>query len=125
MPAQQARDVFLTLKSEFAQRNIALAAGKTALAKQPALSDQFQTTIKAINDLAGERNAAVHTMWGMEWVYWGPAHYSAKIGLLPGATRHEKLKDDFPAQCAELRRKLQDHFMELKRVLSEYEKLTA
>jgi len=125
MPDEQARDVFFTLKSDFAQRDIVLAAGKTALAKYPALWEQLQKTIKAINDLAGERNAAVHTMWGVEWVYWGGMSYSAKIGLLPGVRPHKRLRDDFVAQCAELRQKLEDHSMELNGIRSEYAKLTA
>jgi hypothetical protein len=124
MPAERARDVFFTLKSDFAQRDIALAAGKTALAKFPTLWEQLQNVIKAINDLAGERNAAVHTMWGIEWVSWGGVSYSAKVGLLSGVTPHKRLKDDFVTQCAELRQKLQNHFVELDHVRSEYEKWT-
>jgi hypothetical protein len=88
--------------------------------------ERFKTTIDKINDLAGERNAAVHTMWAIDWQYWGgPALYFPKIGVAPGAIPHKKLKDDFSAQCAELNRKLQEHFVELDRIRSEYEKLTA
>ena len=37
MPAEEARDVFFALKSDRLQRDITLAAGKTALAEHPAL----------------------------------------------------------------------------------------
>jgi hypothetical protein len=125
MPDEQASDVFFALKSDRSQRDIALAAGKTALAKHPTLWERFKTTIEKINDLAGERNAAVHTMWAIDWQYWGLALYSPKIGVAPGAIPHKRLSDDFPAQCAELNRKLHEHFVELDRIRSEYEKLTA
>jgi hypothetical protein len=45
------------------QRDITIAAGKTALAEHPALWERFETTLEKVNELAGERNAAVHTMW--------------------------------------------------------------
>jgi hypothetical protein len=127
MPFEQARSVFFALKSDRSQRDITLAAGETALADHPALWDRFKRSVNQINELAGERNAAVHTMWAIDWQYWGgPSLYFAdKIGPAPGAIPPKKLKDDFPAQCAELSRKLQEHIVELERIRSEYEKLTA
>ena len=71
MPAEEARDIFFTLKSDRLQRDITLAAGKTALAGHPALWERFETTLEKVNELAGERNAAVHTMWAIDWQYWG------------------------------------------------------
>ena len=45
----------------------------------------------------------------------GPTFHTVKIGLLSGTTPHKRLKDDFPAQCAELREALRQHFEELMR----------
>jgi hypothetical protein len=126
MPTEEARDVFFALKSDRLQRDITLAAGKTALAEHPALWERFETTLEKVNELAGERNAAVHTMWAIDWQYWGvPSLYFPKVGVASEAILHEKLKDDFPAQFAELNQKLQEHFVELDRIRGEYEKLTA
>ena len=126
MPAEEARDVFFALKSDRLQRDITLAAGKTALAGHPALWERFETTLEKVNELAGERNAAVHTMWAIDWQYWGgPSFYFPKIGVAPGAIPHEKLNEDFVAQFAELNQKLHEQFVELERIRSEYEKLTA
>ena len=125
MPSEQAQDAFFTLKSDRAQRDMALAAGTTALAEHPALLERFKATLEKINDLAGERNAAVHTMWAIDWQYWGgPSFYFPKIGVAPGAIPHEKLNEDFVAQFAELNQKLHEQFVELERIRSEYEKLT-
>jgi hypothetical protein len=63
-------------------------------------------------------------MWGIEWIWWGSASYSAQIGLLKGAAAHAKLKKDFQAQCTNLREAPKDHFLELERIRAEYEKLT-
>jgi hypothetical protein len=126
MPTERASDIFFALRSDRSQRDVALAAAKTALVEHPNLWELFKTTIDKINDLAGERNAAVHTMWAIDWQYWGgPSLYFPKIGVAPGAIPHKKLKEDFSAQCAELNRKLQEHFVELDRIRSEYEKVTA
>ena len=115
MPSEQAQDAFFTLKSDRAQRDMALAAGTTALAEHPALLERFKATLEKINDLAGERNAAVHTMWAIDWQYWGgPSFYFAKIGVAPGAIPHEKLNEDFVAQFAELNQKLHEQFVELQ-----------
>ena len=125
MPDEQAQDVFFAVKSDGVQRDIALAAGKTALAKHPALWEGFRTVIAEINDLAGERNAAVHTMWAIDSQYWGgPALFFPKIGVASGAIPHKRLKADFQAQCAELNEKLQRLSVELERLRNAYEKLT-
>jgi hypothetical protein len=98
MPAEEARDIFFALKSDRLQRDITLAAGKTALAEHPALWERFETILENINELAGERNAAVDTMWAIDWQYWGvPSLYFPKVGFASEAIPHEKLKDDFPA----------------------------
>jgi hypothetical protein len=103
-----------------------LPQAKRQFAEHPALWERFETTLEKVNELAGERNAAVHTMWAIDWQYWGvPSLYFPKVGVASEAILHEKLKDDFPAQFAELNQKLQEHFVELDRIRGEYEKLTA
>jgi hypothetical protein len=126
MPPEQAQDAFFGTKSDKTQRDMALAAGTTALAEHPSLLERFKAAIEKIDELAGERHAAVHTMWAIDWQYWGgPSLYFPKIGVAPGAIAHPKLKDDFVAQFAELNQKLHEQFVELERIRSEYEKLTA
>ncbi len=64
-------------------------------------------------------------MWAVEWEYWGfLSFYFPKIGVAPGATPHENLKDDFVAQFAELNEKLHEQSVELEHIRSE-EKLSA
>ena len=119
-------ETYFSPKSDRLQRDMTLAAGKTALAEHPALWERFETTLEKVNELAGERNAAVHTMWAIDWQYWGmPSLYFPKVGVASEAIPHEKRKDDVPAQFAVLNQKLQEHFVELDRIRGEYEKLTA
>ena len=92
MPAEEARDIFFDLKSDRLQRDITLAAGKTALAEHPALWERFETTLEKVNELAGERNAAVHTVWAIDWQYWGmPSLYRPKVGVASEAIPHLRM----------------------------------
>jgi hypothetical protein len=121
MPAEQARDVFFALKSDRSQRDITLAAGKTALAEHPALWKRFESAIREVNELTGERNAAVHTMWTIEWEFWGlQSLYFPRVRVAPGAARHGRLADDFSTLFAKLNEKFQELLVELYRIRDEF-----
>ena len=115
MPEARAHDLFFKLRSDASQRDITLAAGKTALATEPALWGKFQATMSAFDKLAGERNATVHTMWGFN--FYEALTGEAQLFFGPMAGRHGSLKDDFPAQCGELRKELEGHFANLTEIL--------
>ena len=105
MPDEQAQDVFFAVKSDGVQRDIALAAGKTALAKHPALWEGFRTVIAEINDLAGERNAAVHTMWAVDWQYWGgPSLLLSKNRGRVGSDPTQKIEGRLPSAVRRVER---------------------
>jgi hypothetical protein len=127
MPEQQAQDVFFAIKSDRTQREVALAAGKTALASHAELWDRFDALVAEVNDLSGERNALVHTMWEIEWQYWGlpSLHFATKVQVAPGTIPHGRLKADFEAQCAELNKKLYKLLGDLDNLHSDYKKLAA
>ena len=117
MDSQRATDVFFSIKNDTSQRAMALAASK-ALSKHPRQWEDFRNTIGDLDRLAGERNAAVHTMWGFNL-------YSALLdpegvlsfGPMVGTIPHRALKENFPAQCEELGMRLHSHFKTLGGIL--------
>jgi hypothetical protein len=120
MPSEQAKDVFFALKADYAQRDITLAAGQAALAKHPDLWESFRRLIKEIGGLAGERNAAVHTMWSLHWdALWPMAFPTFKVGPACNTKPPGKLREDFQIQFKELSVALHKH------VRNEYRKRNA
>jgi hypothetical protein len=123
MPEQQARDVFFSIRSDASQRELTLAAGKFALAGRPHLWARLQDVMSAIDKLAGERNAAVHTMWGLN--LWEALKslpdtpIQMSVGPLKGS-RHGSLKGDFSKQFEELRDALKQHAIELGKIYQEF-----
>lgn len=115
MPEQQAQDVFFALRSEGGQRDLALAAGKTALADYPFLWEQFRTSLCEVRRLAGERNAAIQTMWDFNFEALHETH-SIEVGTLSDTERHKSLQADFPARCNELREQLEKQFWILSKI---------
>jgi len=67
MDPDRAKDVFFSIRNDSSQRDMTLTAGKTALVAHPTVWESFRTTINALDKLAGERNAAIHTMWGFNY----------------------------------------------------------
>lgn len=121
MPEQRAHDVFFKLRSDASQREITLAAGQTALAADPALWKKFRATIAALNKLAGERNAAVHTMWGFN--FYEALREQTEVKFGPMAGRHKSIEEDFPTQCVALRKELQGHFSTLVTIAQQVARL--
>lgn len=116
MPEQQAHDVFFALRSDASQRDLALAAGKTALADYPFLWEQFRTSLCEVRRLAGERNAAIQTMWAFNFFEAMEKTHTLEVGALSDTVHHQFLNEDFPAQCNELREQLEKQFWILSKI---------
>jgi len=119
MSEDQAKDVFFSLRSDSTQRDLTLAAGKSALAKSPTLWNKFRITMCAIGTLASERNAAIHTMWGFNFYEALSGATKLTFGPMGDTARHKALKDDFATQCDELIAELKKHFFTLSDVYKE------
>ena len=118
MDPDRAKDVFFSVRNNSTQRDMTLAAGKNALTAHPTIWESLRMTINELDKLAGERNAAIHTMWGFNY-YNALLDPGGKLSFGPMANTvpHKSLKDDFPAQCDQLRATLKSHFMTLSEIL--------
>ncbi len=101
MRKPDAEAIFFTLKADSAQRDITGALAKVVLAENTDLLKRVSDSIKAMDLLAGERNAAIHTMWRA-------ALDEARIVPSPDTKHHGALKPDHRAQFLELTEKLAD-----------------
>jgi hypothetical protein len=67
MPLACAEAVFMSLKSDSGQRAITLARAKARSDTDGLLQyEPLKASLAKLNTLAGERNAAVHTIWGIQ-----------------------------------------------------------
>lgn len=85
MPLDKANAVFFALKQDSAQRDITLAVCRTSLGEGASIWPRLKGCFNAIETLAGERNATIHTLWAIQM----PA------GVLiphPTAIHHRKLQ---------------------------------
>jgi hypothetical protein len=100
--------VFLALKSDHSQRNITVALLQTVLdrAEDADIRHLGKSLVDQLATLAGERNAATHTMW----VTVMP---SRKVQPHPWVPKPKALKPDFKSQFEDLTRKLRDLFRKL------------
>lgn len=100
--------VFLALKSDQSQRDITLALLATALNRDSdkPMRDLGTTLIGQLGSLAGQRNAATHTMW----ITVMPGR---KVEPHPALPRPKTLKEDFKTQFEVLTQKLRQLFREL------------
>jgi hypothetical protein len=103
----------MQIGSDASQRTLAFAAGVTALRKFPELRQRFESTMREIEALAGDRNAALHT-------YWTRRFPDRKIGPHEQVPRHGRLRKDFVAQFTELVAKLSRYQVELWNVHIDY-----
>ncbi|MEQ1942262.1 hypothetical protein ABMA32_07545 [Mesorhizobium sp. VNQ89] len=108
-----ARAMFFSIKSDAGQRDMTIAMARARmLDADPVESDNLKSVIAAIeglSKLAGERNAAIHTMWYLDSEdgaspdsppdYWMTSD--------PNSIRHPKLQEDAETQFKELIGKLQ------------------
>jgi len=93
--SETAKQRYWATRSDAGQRNLAFAAGMAALRLLPELRQRFETTMREIDALAGDRNAALHT-------YWTRNFPDRKIGPHEQIPRHGRLRDDFVAQFTDL-----------------------
>jgi hypothetical protein len=104
--SETAKQRYWSTRSDSAQRNQAFAAGMAALRLIPELRQRFETAMREINDLAGDRNAALHT-------YWTRTFPDRKIGAQEQVPKHGRLREDFVTQFIELVTKLAEYQREL------------
>jgi hypothetical protein len=108
MDWKSAQAIFLSLRSDQAQRRMTRALMDSVLVTendQPLL-ELGRSLLKQLDDLAGERNAATHTMW----VTLMP---DRKIIPHPRIEKHGKLEEDFQAQFSRLTTQLRELFRQL------------
>jgi hypothetical protein len=104
--SEAAKQRYWAVRSDAGQRNLAFAAGMAALRLLPELRQRFETTMKEIDALAGDRNAALHT-------YWTRTFPDREIGPHEQVPKQGRLRDDFAAQFTELVSKLSRYQTEL------------
>ena len=99
------------------QRDIVKALAKVTLHQQPELLATLSDLLKRIGNLAGERNAATHTMWA--------THYpSRKVTPNPWVPSRGALRaEGYEMQFAKLTEDLRDIFRELMGFHDEVSKL--
>jgi hypothetical protein len=114
MPEDKATAVYLTPKSDSTQRQLLKAVAQIALEPHPEIWQAFKKSLDSINALAGERNAAIHTSWAVQF---------PEPKFVPAASMplHGALKPDFITQFEALRDKLSDEFFALNEVRTAFE----
>jgi len=85
--SETAKQQYWSTRSDAAHRNLAFAAGTAALRLMPELRQRFETAMREINGLAGDRNAALHT-------YWTRTFPDRKIGPHEQIPKHGRLRED-------------------------------
>jgi hypothetical protein len=114
MQKPEAEAIFFTLKADSAQRDITDALAKVVLAENSDLLKRVSSSIKSMNLLAGERNAAIHTMWRSSLE-------QAHIAPSPDVKHHGSLKPDHQKQFWDLATKLADLDAEIFALVLEIE----
>jgi hypothetical protein len=116
MSEAQAKAVFFALKADSNQREIVQALAKSTLLRWPTELAQFISLMKRTNVVAGDRNAATHTMWA--------THYpSGRVMPNPWTPRHGSLTDDYEQQFLTLTKELREIFRDLITFHNDLEKL--
>ena len=102
----EARKQYWGTQNDRKQRQTLLCEGSFALQEYPDLWERLEKALAAIDQLAGDRNAAVHTYWAIDL----PAGKILPHRRVPS---HKQLRSDFEAQFNELLNKLSDHWISL------------
>ena len=102
----EARKQYWGTQNDRKQRQTLLCEGSFALQEYPDLWERLEKALAAIDQLAGDRNAALHTYWAIDL----PAGKILPHRRLPS---HKRLRPDFEAQFNELLNKLSDHWISL------------
>ena len=92
--SEEARQRYQATPSDRVQRQLVLSVGSVALQQFPDLRNILETTIKQVDALAGDRNAAIHTYWVID--------YEGKIRANRDFPSHKRVRDDFEMQFKQL-----------------------
>jgi len=103
---------FLSIRSDHGQREITSDLAKEVLENAGPLKDDVLDALKRFGDLAAERNAATHSMWGIEADGYGQDRQVA-IRALPGLALPKLRIEDFERQFKELEENLNELGAEL------------
>lgn len=101
LPFRTAEAIFFSVRSDSSQRDIVLSVARTELQDYPDLWQATKSLLKCIGELAGERNAAIHTMWQMDFL-------TDTVKVSPLTRKPPVLKDDFKSQFYSLAARLTD-----------------
>ena len=104
--SEEARKRYWDIQNDRAQRQMLLSESSFALQEYPDLWERLEKALAAIDQLAGDRNAAVHTYWAIDL----PAGKILPHRRVPS---HKQLRSDFEAQFSELLNKLSDQWISL------------
>jgi hypothetical protein len=105
-PDEERKRAYWDMPSDAHQRQLARPAGSIALKEYPDLLGRFEQVLDAVDSIARDRNAAIHTYWAIDL----PA---GKIIPHRRVPPHKALRDDFEVQFKQLLEKLQDHWLAL------------
>jgi hypothetical protein len=94
--SQDERTRYWTTPSDRLQRQLILSAASIALKEFPDLQETLELTLRKIDALAGDRNAAIHTFWA------ATPPPERKVRPRAYIPKHKALRDDFEAQFKEL-----------------------
>lgn len=109
LPSAKAHAIYGAIGADRTQRRIVLALGRIVMAGHPDLINRLSAVLRALDRLAEERNAAIHTSWGIDL----QTRTMAPANNMPV---HSALKEDFVAQFRKLKDELRDHFFALHHI---------
>ena len=109
LPSEKAQAVFGAIGVDRTQRRIVLALGRIAMADDPDLVKRLGKALHALDKMAEERNAAIHTSWGVDL-------HTRRMAPANNMPVHSALKEDFVAQFTKLRDQLWEHFFTLHNI---------
>lgn len=108
-----ARTMFFSMKSDSGQREMTVAMARVVMVDDRGITDECKRVVAAIENLsklAGERNAAIHTMWYLdsEEEESSDAPVTYRMGPDPNSIAHPKLQKDVEKQFKALIKKLEE-----------------
>jgi hypothetical protein len=109
----EVRKQYWDIQNDRRQRQMLLSEASFALQEYPDLYERLETTLAVIDQLAQDRNAAIHTYWALDW----PA---GKILPHGGVPPHKRLRPDFEQQFNELLNSLSHHWRSLWHLQIDY-----
>jgi hypothetical protein len=102
----EARKRYWEIQSDHRQRQMLLSEGSFALQEYPDLYERLEKALAAIDHLAQDRNAAIHTYWAIDLP-------TGKILARRRFPPHKRLRADFEDQFEGLLEKLSNLWLTL------------